>query len=131
MPSSSLKPCQAPDNSIRLRVAEIVGYISVGISALCLIVTPVFSPAIVAAAAIGMLGGAVTFVLGIRRLALVAVAFPLAPLVGLLVIEFVYKQASSGYLVIAPLATVVVLAICGDRLLKVGRGRPSGGGCSP
>lgn len=103
----------------RTRIGENLAYIFIGLVALCLIVTPVFSPAIVVAAMVGTVGGLIAFALGSRRPALVTVVFSLVPLAGLLMIAYAYPRASGDYLVVAPVAAAVIaLAVCSIRLLK-------------
>lgn len=102
----------------RSKVGEKLAYIIVGVTALCLIATPAFSPAIVLAGIVGTLGALVTFTLGVRRLPLVILVFSLAPLAGLVMVELAYPRAASGYLVIAPIAAVIAIAVFSDRLLR-------------
>ena len=93
------------------RVGAKIGKWSIAIAALCFVVTPIFTPAIVAAAFVGALGGVVAFALGARRIALVAIAVALIPLGGLLMLQFFDSSAMSSYLVLAPLVAVLAAVV--------------------
>lgn len=103
------------------RAGEIIGYAGAGTCALCLLFTPLFSPGIVLAAMIGTAGGLTALMLGARRIGLVVVVFSLIPLSGLILVGQLYKPASNGYLIFAPVIAAIVFAMCSHRLLHPGK----------
>lgn len=61
------------------KIADRICHVALGLSALCLLATPLFSPAIVLAGFVGVAGALVASALGTRRLALVTAVFAVAP----------------------------------------------------
>lgn len=100
----------------RERVARMICYVAIAISALLLLATPFISAAIVVAALVGAVGAILVFALGPSRLAWVVAGFSIIPLVGLVLVEAVYSPASNGYLVFAPMAAVAALVLFSGRL---------------
>ena len=80
---------------------------SIGIAALCYLVTPIFTPAIAVAALVCAIGGIAALVLGARRIALVAIAFALLPMGGLVVLQSLDASALSDSIVFVPLLAAV------------------------
>jgi hypothetical protein len=99
------------------QASAMAGCITLVISALLLLATPFVSAAIVVAALAGAAGAILVFALGDRRLALAVAGFSVLPLVGLALVEAVYRPASNGYLLFAPVLAVVILVLCGGRIL--------------
>lgn len=95
-----------------------IAWLFIGLTALCLLCTPVFSPAIVLGALVGIAGSLLAFALGARRLAVVGGVFGLAPLAGLIFFEFVVPSVANGYLVFGPVAAVILLAVLSGWLLR-------------
>lgn len=93
--------------SARSRYGVIAGGIGIVLSSLCLLVIPVFTPAIVLAVLVGALGGTLAIALQARRTAFLAFTFALTPLFGLLAMQY---SAGSGYVAFIPWALAVMIA---------------------
>lgn len=103
----------------RSLVGVIVGGTSIAFSSLCFVIAPVFTPAVVLAVVVGAIGGSVALALQARRTALVAFAFAVTPLLGLLMIQYAAERVGTGYIAFAPLVVAVIVAawaLCDFRL---------------
>lgn len=89
------------------RVGATTAKWSIGIAALCYLVTPIFTPAIAAAAFVCAMGGIAALVLGARRIALVAIAFAVIPMGGLMALQYLDDSAMSSSIVFVPLLAAV------------------------
>jgi hypothetical protein len=89
--------------STRSRIGAAVGGVSIGLSTLCFLVMPAFTPAILIAVFIGFIFGIAAALLGARRTAGVAVIFALVPLLGFFVMEAFAEKVGTGFVAFVPL----------------------------
>lgn len=92
----------------KLRGGYIAGGAAIVLSSLCLLVMPVFTPAIAVALLAGAIGGSLAYVLHAPRVAFAAFMFALAPLLGFAMMQ---SEVETGYAAFIPWVVAALVAV--------------------
>lgn len=85
------------------------GGTSIAFSSLCIVFVPVFTPAFMLAAIVGIIGGTIALALRARRTALVAFSFALTPL--LFFLFMMYDGIGALFVALSPIGAALLVAV--------------------